>query len=463
MEESRRAAHAVHFIGVGGIGMSALARYFLHLGSSSKIRPKWLISGSDAAETPITRSLRKEGVDVKIGHKRAFVTPQTGLIIYNRAIPQDNPELLEARRLKIPVVPYAKVLGEITKGHTTISITGSHGKTTTTAFTGLLLIKNKFDPTIFIGSNLKELGGKNIRIGKSPYLVLEADDFGGAFLEYESKIAIVTNIDREHLDFYKTFGNLKKTFLAFLDHIDVGGVFILNRDDNNLYSLRQQITRIAKKHRATVVWYSLNDSPAPKIKKTLSIPGTHNLSNALAAYHLGRLLKIPEKNILDALSSYRGAWRRMEYRGTLKKLTKEKAVPVFDDYAHHPTEIKATLQAFREKFPQSKIVCVFQPHQAKRLEALFKEFQSAFKEADSTVILPIYAVKGRDEKTAHDSKKLVQAIKARHSKKEVHYCSSPRNLQTLLHKIVMDGQNSVLVMMGAGDIIHLTDKLLKNR
>jgi len=444
----------IHFIGIGGIGMSALARYLL--------AQKWAISGSDAMESAITKALRKEGVNVKIGHKMAHVGRGTGLVVYNRAIPADNPELREARRLLIPTVPYAQVLGEITKGHATIAITGSHGKTTTTALAGITLMKNKFDPTILIGSNLTELGGKNVRVGKSPYLVLEADDFGAAFLEYVPTIAIVTNIDREHLDFYKTFANLKKSFLKFLSRVKLGGVMILNRDDKNLYSLHGVIATIAKRNRVRVIWYSSANRSAGKIKKALKIAGEHNASNALAVFELGKLLKIPESNILRALGSYRGAWRRMEYRGMMR--AGAQAINVFDDYAHHPTEIKATLSAFREKFPASPLICVFQPHQAQRLQMLFNEFRDTFASADVTIIFPLYHVKGRDVVAKRNANDLVRAMHKKHPKKPVFYCSNPREIKELLKevmKLLPAPRSPILVMMGAGNIVSITDRLIK--
>ena len=339
----------VHFIGIGGIGMSGLARYFLAHG--------WRVSGSDAAKGVMTQELVKDGVRVKIGHKKGNIPAGTGLVIYNRAVPADNPELAAAERAArgqkgLVVLPYSQALGRITEEYETIAITGSHGKSTTTALAGLALTRAGLDPTILVGTKLTDLGGKNIRIGRGPYLVLEADDFHAAFLDYSPAIAIVTNIDREHMDFYKTFANVKRAFLKFLARTRPGGTLILNRDDVPLYSLRTAIARLAKKRELKVIWFSLRGADAAtarKIKKIIPIPGEHNISNALAVMALGKTLKIPEKKILGAIGSYRGAWRRMELKGTLKN-TK---IPVYDDYAHHPTEIRATLGAFREKFPHS--------------------------------------------------------------------------------------------------------------
>ncbi len=446
----------IHFVGIGGIGMSALARYFL--------AQKLAVSGSDAAESNITKALRKEGLNVKIGHKKGYIGSDTRLVVYNRAIPMNNPEILAAKHFGIPVVPYAKVLGEITRSHETIAITGSHGKTTTTALAGIVLLKNNFDPTILIGSNLTELGGKNVRIGRSPHLVLEADDFGAAFLEYTPKIAIVTNIDREHLDFYKSFANLKNAFLLFLSHVEKGGAMILNSDDKNLFALKSKISAIGRKKHVRVIWYSHKNNYARKLKKVLKISGEHNVSNAAAVYELGGLLNIPERNILRALGSYRGAWRRMEFRGTTK--VAKRATVVFDDYAHHPTEIKATLSAFREKFPTAPLVCVFQPHQAQRLDSLFSEFRDAFETADATVILPLYHVKGRDFIAKHSARDLVRAMNDKYPTSSVLYCADPKLIRTVLARAIepfKTPRSPVLVMMGAGDIVKITDRLIGQR
>ncbi|HVN26798.1 MAG TPA: UDP-N-acetylmuramate--L-alanine ligase [Candidatus Paceibacterota bacterium] len=458
---SRRTFHAVHFVGIGGIGMSALARYFLKLGTHPSIRRSWIISGSDAERSAITDALRREGVTVKIGHKASNISPKTGLVIYNRAIPADNPEVKEARRRGIPAVPYADVLGEITKGHMTIAITGSHGKTTTTALTGVVLMNAKLDPTILVGSMLKELGGRNVRVGRSPCLVLEADDFGAAFLAYTPSIAVVTNVDREHLDFYKTFGAVKKAFVSFLARTIPRGVMILNADDPPLAGLRPKIERIAQAIDAKTVWYSIRNAPgtvrAPveKIKKHLMIAGAHNLSNATAAYHVGRTLKISEKAIIRGLASYRGAWRRMEYRGRAGR------AKVFDDYAHHPSELRATLAAFREKFPSSPLIAVFEPHQSKRLELLFKDFVTSFADADAVVILPTYAVKGRDRKPRVTAEDLADAIRKKFPRKPVAYLAKPGRVGRVVRETVDALPGSpVIAMLGAGTIANLTPRIL---
>jgi UDP-N-acetylmuramate--alanine ligase len=460
---------SIYFIGIGGIGLSALARYFKLNG--------YTVAGSDSARSIITEKLKSEGIAVSIGHKKGNITAKISFVVYSRAIsPANNPELLEAERLGIPIVPYAKVLGELTKQYTTIAITGSHGKSTTTALAALALIRGGLDPTVLIGTNLREFGGKNVRVGKDNpasaarrpnYLVLEADDFGAAFLEYSPAISIVTNIDREHMDFYKTFGGVQRAFLKFMARTRDGGTLILNKDDKALYALRSRITAIAKKKNLRVIWYSTTARAlAVKIKKTLKLPGKHNLSNATAVYELGKLLKIPEKKTLAALGAYEGAWRRMEYRGisTLGNTSSKTKALVYDDYAHHPTEIRATLQAFREKFSSQPIICVFQPHQAKRLQVLFKEFVGAFNDADILVLLPFYKVAGRDEKESNvTSEKLAHAIAKKYPGKRLYYLANPTHIKKSLSKIIAaDGiKKPVIIMMGAGDILKYTDLLLR--
>ncbi len=455
---------SIYFVGIGGIGLSALARYFKFHG--------YTVAGSDFARSNITDKLKNEGISVTIGHKRRIINSTISFVVYSRAVsPVNNPELLEAQRLGVPIVPYAQVLGELTKRYTTIAITGSHGKSTTTALAALVLIRGGLDPTVLIGTNLREFGGKNIRVGKerrarANYLVLEADDFGAAFLEYSPTISIVTNIDREHMDFYKTFGGVKNAFIKFMARTRDGGMLILNRDDKTLYSLHTRIDEIAKKKNVNIIWYSITARPpAAKIKKSLKLPGVHNFSNATAVYELGKLLKIPEKKILAALSSYEGAWRRMEYRGTaiIGDAPKETKALVYDDYAHHPTEISATLQAFREKFPHQPIVCVFQPHQAKRLQVLFKEFVNAFNDADLLILLPFYKVAGRDEKESRiTSELLARAIAKKYPRKRLYYLAEPKHIKKSLSTIMLaDGiKEPVIIMMGAGDILKYSDLLL---
>ena len=312
----------VHVIGIGGIGVSALARWFL--------AQKWAVSGSDAAKSQITQDLKKDGLIVKISHKTANLPKDADLVIKSTAIPDSNPEIRAARKLGLNILSYPEALGRLTKTYDTIAVSGSHGKSTTTAMVSLILKKAGYDPTVILGTKLKEFGDKNFRSGKSDWLVIEADEWQAAFLNYSPFINIITNIDREHLDFYKNLSRLKKTFLRFIERTREGGALVLNRDDKNLYSLRSAIFGIAKARKLKVRWYSTKSrGDSKKIRAKLRIPGEHNVSNALAAFALTRLLRIPERTTLRAISEYRGAWRRMEYKGRFRVLGFR--CQVFDD------------------------------------------------------------------------------------------------------------------------------------
>lgn len=454
----------VYFIGIGGIGMSALARYFK--------AQKWAVSGSDAAKSSITAGLTKDGINVKIGHKKGNLPANTDPVIVSQAIRADNPELKEARRRGLRVLTYPEAVGELTEQYRTVAVAGAHGKSTTTALTALILIKAGLDPTVIVGTNLREFGDRNFRKGhgsrgnKDGYLVLEADEFGNAFSHYSPAIAVITNIDREHLEIFKNLAGIKKAFVGFIENVSSGGALILNRDDKNLWSLRKMVSAIAKRKSLRVIWHSNRGTTAKKIRKVINVPGEHNIANAIGAYKAGRVLGIPHEKILAAIGSYQGAWRRMEYRGELKA-GNTKGAAVYDDYAHHPTEIRATLRALKEKYQGKRVLCVFQPHLSERLHALFKEFVGAFDHADETLILPIYKVAGRHTSPGrYDSQALARAIQKKQPKKLLFYLenqgdikkavlalSNPRGPSPLSKKII--------VLMGAGNIVDYTDKLLE--
>lgn len=452
----------VHFIGIGGIGISALARYFFS--------QNWAVSGSDASPSALTRELISEGIRVKIGHKASNLPKGTSLVIYSTAVPETNPERVEAVDRAIKAQTYPEALGELTRRYTTIAIAGSHGKSTTTAMVAIILKAAGLDPTVIVGTKLKELGGKNFRLGKSKYLVIEADEYKGAFWNYEAAYAIITNIDREHLDFYTGLPDVKKSFVRFIKNIRPDGTLVCNADDKNLSSVTH-----ALKYSARIDPYGLAVDPkrTAKVAKALQIPGAHNESNALAAFTVAKRIGIPETVILKALGSYHGSWRRMEHRGTFRDDARYR---VYDDYGHHPTEIAATLEAFRSASPSSFLICVFQPHQEKRLTALFTEFARSFHEADALILLDPYTVAGRDVanhsgvKTARDLANAVIREKERPAFVE-HIPSSPamrrdirKCLRDVTHSIARIQAKPVpkgyIVMMGAGDIVEHTDSLI---
>lgn len=461
MTRKRLAKNKVHFIGIGGIGMSGLARWFL--------AQKWSVSGSDIAGSDITESLVKLGAKVKIGQRKENIPADASLVIHTAAIKDDNPELLEAKRRNLELETYAHALGGLTRAYNTFAVAGSHGKSTTTAFLALALVEGGLDPTVVIGTKLREFEGANFREGKSVNLVIEADEWNASFLSYSPAGAIVTNIDKEHLDYYKNFSNVKKSFLQFIGNVkkNGSGVVVVNADDSVLFGMKERIEKSVLRGGARVVWYSLSMPVVGQIRKVLKVAGEHNVSNALGVYILAKELGVSHGAILKAFRSYKGAWRRMEYRGEMKVKGFKFKTRVYDDYAHHPTEIRATLNAFREEFPGKNIICVFQPHQARRLKILFKDFIEAFKLADYTIITPVYEVAGRDDVSLKDSKGLVRAIKRKYPDSNIWYLDDVQKLKDFLRKEIFEKMKSetklsptVLIMMGAGDIFEYTEELL---
>ncbi len=445
----------VHFIGIGGIGMSALARWFL--------AQNWLVTGSDATQSLITQELVKDGIKVKIGHKKTNLPSNTDLVVYTSAILDDNPELQAATVLGIKTEKYAEALGGLTKQYKTIAIAGSHGKSSTTAMVASILIKAGMDPTVIIGT---KLNGWNFRAGKSEWLVIEADEYKGAFWHYRPHSAIITNIDFEHVDFYKNLSAVKASFRKFINAVSKEGCVVLNGDNENSVSLvphlkQQNVLLFSQKDKKTI----------SKIRRVIKVPGKHNIMNALSAWKIAKTLDIKDNLIEKALSEYKGIWRRMEYKG--KTIN---GVKLFDDYAHHPTEIRATLQAFREKFPNKKIAVCFQPHQQRRLTSLYEDFVISWDDADYVALTDTYNPKGRDETSLHQNAESLArdiniltnsyhspiALRAKTSNPPIGkavYIGSIKNIQKNILNLPL-GKNDILVMMGAGDIAEVTPLLL---
>ncbi len=449
----KKKKNGVHFIGIGGTGMSSLAQYFLLHGA--------LVSGSDLKKSEITELLKNKGAVIYIGsHKARNVSKRVGRVIVSMAIDSSNPEYKTARSRRIPVRTYAEEIGELTKKYITIAVCGAHGKSTTTALVALALERAELDPTAIVGTRLHEWGGSNFRSGHGKYLVLEADEYCEAFHNYFPKIIIATNIDREHLDHYKTLDNIKSAFKKFFFSAPRGAKFILNRDNEYLHEIGKELS----KKKREVVWYSLNSSDTDVVRNNLRVPGTHNVSNALAVLKLARVLKIEESVVLNVFRNFRGSWRRSEYKGMAGNAR------VYDDYAHHPTEIRATLAGFREMNPDARIWCVFQPHQQKRLELLFDGFVSAFHHADRIVLLDTFRVHGRDHSpvsqigkklsSRSDHKTVFDLARAidQTTKKQVFYVPYPSQLSSFLKDSVLHGD--IIIMMGAGDINELTPTIL---
>ena len=449
----------IHFIGIGGIGISALAQYYLSKGH--------IVSGSDLVLSEITEFLKRPkngypGIKIIIGsHSENNLSSDANLVIYSPAVKPDNLEYKKAKELNIKLQSYPEALGDLTKQYFTIAISGTHGKSTTTSMIALVLMRAGLDPTVIVGTKLKEFGnhalspaeGTNFRIGKSKILVIEADEHFASFLNYWPKIIVLTNIEKEHLDYYKNLNNIKKTYREYLSHLEKDGILVANKEDKN-------INKIAKKGKHEVVFYSIKQRESKKLKRILKVPGWHNVYNALASITVARILGVSDKISFKSLSEYKGSWRRFEERNSKIKNLKFK---IISDYGHHPTEVLATLRATREKYPKKKIWCVFQPHQHQRTHYLFKDFVKIFSRIavshsagriDNIIITDIYDVAGRETKKINakvSSEKLVEKI----NKNNVKYL-----LLCDIEKYIKENIKSgdVLIIMGAGDIYKLADK-----
>jgi UDP-N-acetylmuramate--alanine ligase len=433
----------VHFIGIGGIGVSALAGYFSKKGIK--------ITGSDLVQSETIEVLKRAGARVFIGKHSARNLPKdVDLIIYSPAVQPNNPEVKKAKKLGIKVQSYPEALGELTKKYFTIAVSGTHGKSTTVSMVALILIKAGFDPTVIVGTKLKQFKGNNFRMGKSKYLVIEADEWQASFLDYWPEIIVLTNIEAEHLDYYRNLGHILKTYRKYISHLSREGVLVMNGDDKNILKVKSQISNVKCQK------FSLKQKETKRLKKILRIPGNYNVYNALAALVVARSLKIPDRVSFKALSKYKGAWRRFE---TIKNVPigKKRKIIIISDYAHHPTEIKATLEAAREKFSNRKIWCVFQPHQHQRTFYLFKNFVKTFVKApvDKLIITDIYDVAGREKKGL--KKRISPKTLIREINKDWAVYLPKGRIKNYLRKN-LKGRETVIIM-GAGDIYKLIDEL----
>ncbi len=418
----------IHFIGIGGIGVSALAKYYFEKGHE--------IIGSDLVSSEITDWFKQRNVKLFIGkHKPENVASDVSMVIYSPAIPENNPELEKAKITGLKIMTYPQALGELTKKYFTIAVAGSHGKSTTTSMIGLLLAKAGLDPTVIVGTRIKEFDNSSCRVGNSKYLVIEACEHFESFLNYYPHIIVLTTIEADHLDHYGNLEGVLNGFKKFTANLEKDGIIVANKDDENI----QRIIENAD-------WYSLKDKEAAGIKDILQVPGDFNVSNALAALKVARILKIQDIDSHKALSEYKGSWRRFE----ITEILGPKPYTLIDDYAHHPTEIRVTLKAAQEKYPDRKIWCVFQPHQYQRTHYLFDDFIETFKNApvDKLIITDIYDVAGREEKEIREkvsSQKLVEAV----GKDSVTYIVKEKIIEFLKQNLK---GGEVVIIMGAGDI-----------
>jgi len=414
----------VHFIGIGGIGVSAIAKMMLC--------QKTKVTGSDVAKNIANQRIKKLGGKVFIGHKKSNLDKDTDIVVYSPAIQNNNPELVKARQLKIPTYSYPEALGLISKDKYTIALSGTHGKTTTTAMLAEAMISAKKSPTVIIGSFLRKQKD-NFVPGKSKYFVVEACEYKKSFLKLHPDILIITNIDNDHLDYFKNLKNIQKAFSQLVSKVPANGYIMCNPKD-------PKVKPALKSAKAKIIDYTKQK------KLKLQVPGEHNIQNAQAVLAVGETLKIKAE---QSLKKYLGVWRRFEYKGKTKK-----GALIYDDYAHHPAEISATIKATREKFPKQKIFVVFQPHLYSRTKFLLNDFAQSFNQADQIIITDIYAAREKNDKSIH-SKDLVEKI--RKYNPFVIYEPNFKKIAQDLKK--QTSKNDIIMTLGAGDVYEIGEKL----
>ncbi len=419
----------VHMIGVSGIGMSALAAFLVSLGCK--------VTGSDMVESiDIPEKVKFLGQQDEKNVKKGV-----DIVIASHAITLDNPEVDRAEKLGVPVLTYPEAVVELTKGYKLVAVTGSHGKSTTTAMLAKILIDTGHDPNVIVGTRSPDLDGKNYRVGKSDIFVIEACEYRESMLHYEPDIAVITNIEPDHLDYYKTAENYFKAFKKFLKKVKKGGVVIFNGDD------RESLDMV-EGYKGDTEIVSMKNSEHLDLK----VIGRHNQYNAWTAVKAAVALGISEEDAIKAVCNFEGTWRRLEYKGECN------GAKIYDDYGHHPTEVEATLKALKHANPRKDIICVFQPHQYSRTRHFFDEFVQALQGAYTVVIPDIYEVSGREEDTDFDVDDFVDAI---NEYEEIERAVNGNGLENTAAMLKRELEKSdVCVIMGAGNITTLCDMIL---
>ena len=448
--------HRVHFVGIGGIGMSGVAEVLLNLG--------YAVTGSDLHESEVTERLRRLGAQVFVGHQEDNLAANPSVVVISTAVKYSNPEVLEARRRHIPVVPRAEMLAELMRMKYGVAVAGSHGKTTTTSMIAAVLSTAGLDPTMVIGGRVHMLG-TNAKMGQGDILVAEADESDGSFLLLSPTIAVVTNIDREHMDFYQTMEKLSEGFLYFINKIPFYGLAVLCMDNGNVQALVPKVRkRFATYGLSLDADFSAQDlqlKPAgveftalhhgkPLGPVRLHLPGRHSATNALAAVAVGHELEIPFSRAAEALCDFTGIHRRFEIKGEPQGIT------IIDDYGHHPAEIQATLEAIRDSWKRPLIV-IFQPHRFSRTRDLFDDFLTAFEGADRLVLTEVYAA-GENPIEGVTSEALYQAIK-RKGHMEVEFIPDKGQIAKQLAGKLNPGD--IVLTLGAGDIYKVGEALVE--
>lgn len=456
--------HKIHLVGAGGIGVSAVGKWLLAKGKT--------VSATDLYDTDILRALDKAGATVQIGHAPDLISDKVDLLVYSSAVPEDDVERAKARKLEIKELSYSQFLGEMSREYSTVVVSGTNGKSTTTAMLGLILEEAGLDPTVIVGSKVPSWEQGNLRVGSGDYFVVEGCEYKANMLDLDPNMIVLTNIEEDHLDFYKNLDHIRETFQTFVDKLPEDGILIRNVDDkesmklktdvnDQTYSIGHQANFVAdnRKVEAGKQTFSFTHGAKELGFIEMQMPAKFNVSNALAAIAAAMKLGVDEQTIKRALKNFSGIWRRYERVGELK------GVPVISDYAHHPTAIEQTLMATRELFPKKRVLLCFQPHQHARTIELFEEFVPAFDQVDELIISEIYDVAGRDDEAEEiSSKKLIKAIKKHDAKigfdRHVIYAAdlteAEKEVRDRVHK------HDVVIIMGAGDIDEVARNLCRN-
>lgn len=418
----------VYFIGIGGIGVSAVARMFVLRGAE--------VSGSDIARSPITSELEGLGVRIFYEQNGDNISENCDLVIHTIAIPDNNPELLRAREAGIVTMTYPEVLGLISRSHETVAVAGTHGKTTTTAMLAEALIAADVDPTVIVGSLLKN-HQSNFIPGNSESLLVEACEYRESFHHLSPDVLVITNIEEDHLDFYRDLDHIIESFNVVVKKVPSSGTIVADVNNSN-------VSRALQGALAQVVDYEKFIGEVE-----VAVPGEHNRQNAAAAYAAAMALGADAEKVKESLKKFSGTWRRFEKKGQTPG-----GALVYDDYAHHPTEIRATLAGAREAFPDKKVVAVFQPHLFSRTKELLGEFSESFSHADEVLVLPIYASREKFDASI-SSEMLVQATAVNHGS-----VRTARSFEEVSLRLRDYGEESVIFTLGAGDVYKVSDSLV---
>ena len=447
----------IHFIGIGGISMSGLAEILLDR--------KFTVSGSDMKASEITEHLGKIGARIAIGQRAENITDDIDLVVYTAAIHEENEEFAAAKNKNIPMMTRAALLGQIMDNYArSIAVAGTHGKTTTTSMLTHILLQGQLDPTVSVGGMLDRIGG-NIRVGQSNVFLTEACEYTNSFLHFFPKISVILNIDEDHLDFFKDLDDIRSSFHKFAKLLPKDGTLIINGNIDKLDCITKGLDcRIIKYGDDSSMDYSATNISHNKLGEasfdlvkagvfvdriSLSVNGDHNVSNALAAIAVSDLLGVSLDKMKKGLKEFTGTNRRFEYKGEMDGVT------IIDDYAHHPTEINATLTAAKY-YPHRELWCVFQPHTYTRTKALFHEFVEALAHADHVVLSDIYAARETDT-LGISSKDIADALKEKGC--DAYYFSSFEDIQDFCVEKCQKGD--LLITMGAGDVVNIGEELLK--